>query len=62
MKNEKKPDEFSSIHIKLSNKFLNELDEFTTSFNFTNRTEAMRYLLSLGLKYQKGLLKDKMSE
>jgi len=53
-----KKSELTSIHLKLTKDFLNDLDNYTKEFNFTNRTEAMRFLLSVGLKYQKNLLKE----
>ena len=53
-----KKSELTSIHLKVTKEFLSDLDNYTKEFNFTNRTEAMRFLLSVGLKYQKNLLKD----
>jgi len=42
-----------SIHLRIKKDFLDEIDQFTKEFRFSNRTDAMRYLMVLGLKYQK---------
>lgn len=41
------------IHLKLNEELLSEIDDFTKDYHFTNRTDAMRYLLASGLKWQK---------
>lgn len=41
------------IHLKLNEELLSEIDNFTKDYHFTNRTDAMRYLLASGLKWQK---------
>jgi len=51
-------EQFSRIHLKISQKQLGELDEFIKTFGLTNRTEAIRFLITIGLKYQNGLLKE----
>ncbi len=45
-------DKTQSIHLRIKKDFLDEIDEFTKDFRFSNRTDAMRYLMVLGLKYQ----------
>lgn len=48
-----KDKELKSVHIRLSDKLLKDIDKFTSEFYFTSRTDAMRFLLGSGLKYQK---------
>lgn len=43
--------ESTSIHLRLNEEFLNQIDMFTAKFYFNNRTEALRYLIALGLNY-----------
>lgn len=38
------------MHLRLNKELANEIDEFTDSYNFTNRTDAVRFLISSGLK------------
>ena len=40
------------IHLKLNEDLLSEIDDFTVDYHFLNRTDAMRFLLSSGLKAQ----------
>lgn len=42
-----------SVHLRLKKELLKEIDEFTESYHFSNRTDAMRFLIGLGLRYQK---------
>jgi len=54
-----------SVHLRLKKELLKEIDEFTESYHFTNRTDAMRFLIGLGLRYQKKsskLMDDKTLE
>lgn len=44
--------QLKSIHLKLSEDLLKEIDRFTEEYHFLNRTDAMRFLLSSGLKAQ----------
>ncbi len=44
--------ELKSIHLKVGEDLLNEIDTFTEEYHFTNRTDAMRFLLVSGLKWQ----------
>lgn len=44
--------ELKSIHLKVGEGLLSEIDQFTKDYHFTNRTDAMRYLLASGLKWQ----------
>lgn len=41
----------TSIHLRLNENLLNSVDNFTNKFYFNNRTEALRYLVALGLNY-----------
>lgn len=43
--------ESTSIHLRLNDTFLKQIDTFTGRFYFNNRTEAIRYLIALGLNY-----------
>lgn len=43
--------ESTSIHLRLNEDFLTHIDNFTDKFYFNNRTEALRYLIALGLNY-----------
>lgn len=43
--------ESTSIHLRLNENFLEQIDTFTQKFYFNNRTEALRYLIALGLNY-----------
>lgn len=43
--------ESTSIHLRLNENFLSQIDTFTHKFYFNNRTEAIRYLIALGLNY-----------
>lgn len=51
-KNQTNKIETQSVHLRLKEDLLDEIDNFTKDLHFSNRTEAMRYLLALGLKYQ----------
>lgn len=42
----------NSIHLRIKDDLLEEIDAFTKDFHFSNRTDAMRFLLAMGLKYQ----------
>lgn len=44
--------QLKSIHLKLNEELLSEIDAFTVDYHFLNRTDAMRFLLSSGLKAQ----------
>lgn len=44
--------QLKSIHLKLNEDLLSEIDDFTVDYHFLNRTDAMRFLLSSGLKAQ----------
>jgi len=54
--------EYTNINFALTKKQLQEIEKFSEQFDFKNRTEAMRYLISLGLKYHQGLLRDHSTE
>lgn len=41
------------IHLKVNEELLSDIDKFTKDYHFTNRTDAMRFLLASGLKWQK---------
>lgn len=41
-----------SIHLKVSEELLSEIDNFTQEYHFTNRTDAMRFLMVSGMKWQ----------
>lgn len=43
--------ESASVHLRLNQNFLKHIDLFTSKFYFNNRTEALRYLIALGLNY-----------
>lgn len=42
-----------SVHLRLNPDLLKEIDEFTDEYYFTNRTEAMRFLIVTGLKHHR---------
>ncbi|MDJ0333277.1 hypothetical protein [Planococcus sp. S3-L1] len=44
--------EMKSIHLKVSEELLSEIDNFTQEYHFTNRTDAMRFLMVSGMKWQ----------
>lgn len=41
-----------SIHLRLDKQFIQEIDRFSKEYRFNTRTDAMRFLLASGLKYQ----------
>ena len=41
-----------SIHLRLNTEIIKEIDIFKDEYFFTSRSDAMRYLLALGLKHQ----------
>lgn len=41
----------TSVHLRLNHDLLEHVDSFTDKFFFNNRTEALRYLIALGLNY-----------
>lgn len=41
----------NSVHLRLTNDLLEDIDKFTDKFNFSSRTEALRYLITLGLSF-----------
>jgi len=41
----------TSVHLRLNEELLQNVDMFTEKFYFNNRTEALRYLIALGLNY-----------
>jgi len=42
--------EFKSVLLRLDTKLTTKVDAFKTDRGFSNRTEAIRYLMTLGLK------------
>lgn len=40
-----------SVHLKLTGDLLKEIDEFKNEYYFKSRSDALRYLISLGLKH-----------
>lgn len=45
--------ELKPVHLRLDEEFLKEIDQFSKEHRFNTRTDAMRFLLSTGLKFQK---------
>ena len=41
----------TSVHLRLNEDLFEQVDLFTSKFYFNNRTEALRYLIALGLNY-----------
>lgn len=41
----------NSVHVRFNKELLDKVDVFTDKFHFTSRTEAIRYLISLGLSF-----------
>lgn len=41
----------NSIHVRFNKDLLDKVDNFTDKFHFSSRTEAIRYLISLGLSF-----------
>lgn len=41
-----------SVHLRIQKDFLNEIDQFTEEYRFQSRTDALRFLIATGLKYQ----------
>lgn len=50
IKDRRKDKDFTTIHLRINTDLLNEIDDFTDSYNFMNRTDAVRFLISSGLK------------
>lgn len=48
----KKDNVSQSIHLRIQKDFLNEIDSFTKEYRFQSRTDALRFLIATGLKYQ----------
>lgn len=48
----KKSNNSQSLHLRLQKDFLDEIDQFTEEFRFQSRTDALRFLIASGLKYQ----------
>lgn len=48
-----KPKDFSTIHLRISEELIQEIDQFADEYNFMNRTDAVRFLISSGLKNHK---------
>lgn len=48
----KKDKESQSVHLRIQKDFLNEIDLFTKEYRFQSRTDALRFLIATGLKYQ----------
>lgn len=49
----------NSIHVRFTKELLDEIDIFTDKYHFSSRTEAIRYLISLGLSFHEEKLKFK---
>jgi len=52
MTSNNKDNKLQSIHLRLDKKFVEEIDHFSKEHRFHTRTDAIRFLLSSGLKYQ----------
>lgn len=52
-KKKDKPKEFSIIHLRINEELIEEIDAFADEYNFMNRTDAVRFLISSGLKNHK---------
>lgn len=47
---EKGKRKYSTIHLRVPTELVGEVDQFTEDYNFMNRTDAVRFLISKGLK------------
>lgn len=52
-KSKEKSKDFSTIHLRINEDLIDEIDEFANEYNFMNRTDAVRFLISSGLKNHK---------
>ena len=52
MKKDDKPDKhsYTNIHLRIPDSLIKEIDGFSEDYNFMNRTDAVRFLISKGLK------------
>jgi len=41
----------TSVHLRLNDDLMHHIDTFRSKYFFNNRTEALRYLIALGLNY-----------
>lgn len=41
----------TSVHLRLNEELLKEINLFADKFYFNNRTEAIRHLIAIGLNY-----------
>ena len=46
------------LNLSFPAELVNEIDKFKTSYNFTNRTDAIRFLVTVGLKNMTGESKE----
>ena len=51
--NDNQKKKLQSINLRLDEEFIKEIDQFAKEYRFNTRTDSMRFLLALGLKYQK---------
>lgn len=41
---------YNTMHLRVPSALVKEVDQFTVDYNFMNRTDAVRFLISKGLK------------
>ncbi|WP_186673512.1 ribbon-helix-helix domain-containing protein [Sporosarcina sp. BP05] len=47
---EKDKKKYTTMNLRVPTALINEVDQFTEDYNFMNRTDAVRFLISKGLK------------
>lgn len=65
MQNNSKQTQTKSVHLRLNTELIKEIDSFSDEYKFTNRTEAIRFLIVHGIKYQaltEKLLKENLKK
>ncbi|MFG6121138.1 ribbon-helix-helix domain-containing protein [Thalassobacillus sp. B23F22_16] len=53
MTSDRERKELKPVHLRLDEDFLKEIDQFSKEYRFNTRTDAMRFLLATGLKFQR---------
>ncbi|WP_432356110.1 ribbon-helix-helix domain-containing protein [Sporosarcina sp. A2] len=47
---EKDKKKYTTMNLRIPTALINDVDQFTEDYNFMNRTDAVRFLISKGLK------------
>ena len=47
---EKDKKKYTTMNLRIPTTLINDVDQFTEEYNFMNRTDAVRFLISKGLK------------